>query len=92
MPAPAKFAGLADPHDDAAELSVATLREQADKITLWLERNAIYAGKWLKPMQRRKLEAQLDATCTCIELLTIDGNYSAERSESLVRVRTGLKP
>lgn len=81
-----KYGGL-----DGAWLCVQVLREQADRITLWLDRGFERPGKPLKPMRRKILDAQLDATCTCIELLTQHGNYSAERSAALARVR-GTKP
>jgi hypothetical protein len=48
--------------------------------------------KPLKPMQRARLEAQADAIGTAIEILIHGGNFSAERSESLARVRGEAPP
>lgn len=85
-PAAPKFAGLAT-GQEAAELSVATLRERLDNLTMRLDRGWDRTGHPFKPMERRKLEIQADEVATCIEILTVNGNYYRERHEAMARLR-----
>lgn len=88
-----------DPHPayQEPEGDLAVLRDHADKLTLRLlklnrERNEV--GGWKRrglASKLRKLDAQLDAVCTCIELLTVNGNFARERSDSRCRVIAGIE-
>lgn len=80
--AAAKYNGL-----DGAHLSVQALRTHLDDLTMRLDRGWDRVGRPFKPMQRRTLQTQADAVATCIELLTVNGNYYRERHESLARLR-----
>lgn len=61
---------------------IARLREFAASIALDLDRpDKMTSRGWKpkRPIDQERLDRRLNAVCTCIELLTINGNYEAER-------------
>lgn len=71
------------PIDIPVGAAVQVLRDHADSLARRLKNLP------LRPMQRTRMETQLDTVCTCIELLTVNGNYAAERLAAIQRAGGG---
>lgn len=76
---------------ETAAASVERLRAHATDVARRLHRaqNGEVFGKRrkVKPIEIDRLSRALDSACTCIELLTANGNYQLERAAAIDRVQ-----
>lgn len=89
VPAVSVFRHAGAAKHDTGAAAVAALRVRATDLArkVLAGEGFVASAKKARPIDRAQLSAMLDTTCTCIELLTVNGNYARERSEALARAR-----